>query len=281
MQKLLGFCLFLLLSQSAWALTPWQKVKTPVEGTSQAIGGFSNGCLIGAKALPKKGEGYQIMRESKLRYFGHPNLITFIESLANKSERFGLGTLLIGDMAMPAGGRFASGHASHQTGLDVDIWLQLPATRWSKKQLANPVPIDLVNAKGNAVDLERWRGEYTQLIKLAAESDDVTRIFVHPAIKQQLCKENQGNSQWLRKVRPWFGHRAHMHVRIACPAGSKACIEQDVPPKGDGCGKELASWLTERHLPSAKPDKAPPPKPPKLCQQLLDNDFSLAKISSR
>ncbi|MFP1497777.1 penicillin-insensitive murein endopeptidase [Escherichia coli] len=29
--------------------------------------------------------------------------------------------MLICDMGMPAGGRFNGGHASHQTGLDVDI----------------------------------------------------------------------------------------------------------------------------------------------------------------
>ncbi len=39
-----------------------------------------------------------------------------------------MGTVLIGDMGMPAGGRFNGGHASHQTGLDVDIFLQLPKT---------------------------------------------------------------------------------------------------------------------------------------------------------
>ena len=75
------------------------------------------------------------------------------------------------------------------------------------------------------------------------------------------------------KVRPWFGHRAHMHVRLRCPAGSLECQEQDTPPPGDGCGAELASWFVP-HQPNAKPGKSVPPPLPPTCQALLDHHFS-------
>ena len=85
------------------------------------------------------------------RYFGHPDLLAFIQRLSSQANQKALGTVLIGDMAMPAGGRFSSGHASHQSGLDVDIWLQLPRQRWSAQQLLKPQPIDLVSGTAN-----RW-----------------------------------------------------------------------------------------------------------------------------
>ncbi|NEY11946.1 penicillin-insensitive murein endopeptidase, partial [Yersinia pestis] len=112
------------------------------------------------------------------------------------------------DMAMPAGGRFSSGHASHQSGLDVDIWLQLPKQRWSQQQLLKPQPIDLVAVDGKRVIPALWQPQIESLIKLAAKDNDVTRIFVNPAIKKQLCLDAGADRQWLHKVRPWFAHRA-------------------------------------------------------------------------
>jgi hypothetical protein len=76
---------------------------------------------------------------------------------------------------MPAGGRFNGGHASHQSGLDVDIFLQLPQTRWSSAQLLKPQALDLVARDGKSVVPSLWSPQISHLIKLAAE--DVTRIL--------------------------------------------------------------------------------------------------------
>lgn len=80
-----------------------------------------------------------------------------------------MGTVLIGDMGMPAGGRFNGGHASHQTGLDVDIFLQLPKTRWTSAQLLRPQALDLVSRDGKHVVPTLWKPEIFSLIKLAAQ----------------------------------------------------------------------------------------------------------------
>ena len=181
-----------------------------------------------------------------------------------------LGNVLIGDMGMAAGGRFSSGHASHQTGLDVDIWLQLPKTRWSAQQLLKPQPLDLVTADDKSVVARHWRPEIDSLIKLAAKDNDVTRIFVNPAIKKQLCADAGADRDWLRKVRPWFAHRAHMHVRLRCPANSIGCEDQPAPPPGDGCGAELESWFLPKKPGSGAPVKREPPPLPQACQALLD-----------
>lgn len=262
----------LMVSGAAMALTPWQKIDRPVAGQPQAIGGFSNGCIIGAQPLPLNSSSYQVMRTDQRRYFGHPDLLAFIQRLSDQAHRKALGTVLIGDMGMPAGGRFSSGHASHQSGLDVDIWLQLPRQRWTAQQLLKPQPIDLVSADGKRVIDSQWQPQIESLIKLAAQDSEVTRIFVNPAIKLRLCQDAGADRDWLHKVRPWFAHRAHMHVRLRCPASSLACEEQAPPPAGDGCGAELASWF-KPHQPNANPVKTTPPPLPPGCQALLDNHF--------
>lgn len=166
------------------------------------------------------------MRTDQRRYFGHPDLVQFIQRLSLQAHNKGMGTVLIGDMGMPAGGRFNGGHASHQSGLDVDIFLQLPQTRWTSAQLLKPQALDLVARDGKRVVPSLWSPQISNLIKMAAEDNDVTRIFVNPAIKQQLCLDAGNDRQWLRKVRPWFQHRAHMHVRLRCPAGSLECEDR-------------------------------------------------------
>ncbi|KAA8996959.1 penicillin-insensitive murein endopeptidase [Affinibrenneria salicis] len=273
MKSALAGVVALLLCAPLWAKTPWQTITEPVAGASQAIGSFSNGCIVGARPLPQQSVNYQVMRPDQLRYFGHPDLLAFISRLGAQVHQRTGGNMLVGDMAMPAGGRFSSGHASHQSGLDVDIWLQLPRQRWSAQQLLRPQPIDLVLASGKQVNPAVWRPEVTTLIKLAAQDHDVTRIFVNPAIKKQLCLEAGGDRDWLRKVRPWFAHRAHMHVRLRCPAGSLECQDQPAPPAGDGCGAELDSWFVPAKPGTTQPgSKTPPPLPPS-CQALLDNHF--------
>lgn len=270
MKKILIVLLALMTSSSAWAATPWQKISHPVSGSAQSIGSFANGCIIGAQALPLQSDSYQVMRTEQHRYFGHPELVQFIQRLGSQVQQHNLGTLLIGDMGMPAGGRFNGGHASHQTGLDVDIFLQLPKQRWSAAQLRKPQALDLVSANGQQVVARHWTADIDQLIKLAAQDSDVTRIFVNPAIKQQLCLDAGNDRDWLRKVRPWFQHRAHMHVRLKCPANSLECEEQAPPPLGDGCGAELQSWFEPPKPSATKPVKKAPPILPASCQALLD-----------
>lgn len=252
------------------APTPWQKIEHPVPGTAQAIGGFANGCIVGAQALPLQAANYQVLRPDQRRYFGHPDLLMFLARLSNQVKQLGLGEVLVGDMAMPAGGRFGSGHASHQSGLDADIWLQLPKQRWSAEQLLKPQPLDLVTADGRAVNPRLWQPQTLTLVKVAAEDHQVTRIFVNAAIKKQLCRDAGTDRAWLNKVRPWFGHRAHMHVRLRCPPDNLECQDQPAPPPGDGCGAELDSWFLPAKPGTTTPGKKVAPPLPPSCQALLD-----------
>ncbi|TNH07504.1 penicillin-insensitive murein endopeptidase [Testudinibacter sp. TR-2022] len=256
---------FPLFSTSAVA-SPWEQINSPIQGSANPIGGYSNGCIIGAEALPLRGEGYQVIRSQKNRYYGHPELLAYLQRLGKKAKQAGLQNVLIGDMGMAAGGRFSSGHASHQTGLDADIWLRFgPLT---DKQALTPTATLMVNRKAQRVDERVWTPDQTTLIRLAAQDPKVDRIFLNPAIKLKLCQTVTGDRTWLAKIRPWFGHDAHLHVRLACPQGATYCEAQAPVPSGEGCGAELMSWF-EPAKPGTQPTPKTPPPLPQLCQMIL------------
>lgn len=112
-----GLLLSLLIPISSYALDrSWDEITVPSKGASSSIGSYANGCLAGGEELSLDGTGYQVIRAQRNRYYGHQDMIRYLTDLASKVDRLGMGQLLVGDIAMPRGGRFTSGHASHQTG---------------------------------------------------------------------------------------------------------------------------------------------------------------------
>lgn len=260
-----------LLCSSLAHASLWEQIKTPVAGSPSSIGGYSNGCLIGGQPLTLKGEGYQVIRSVKNRFYGNPELLQFLQRLAKNSKASGLPPILIGDMSMPAGGRFLTGHASHQMGLDADIWLRFgPMDDATARNPAGLATV-MVNHAQKRVDERVWTPQQATLIKLAAQDSKVDRIFVNPAIKVKLCQTAGSDRGWLQKVRPWYGHDSHMHVRLGCPPNSPLCERQAPIPAGDGCGAELYSWF-EPPKPAQTPAKPKViPSPPAPCQAILSS----------
>lgn len=228
-----------------------------------AFGSYSKGCAAGSVQLPETGPTWQAMRLSRNRNWGHPETIDFI----NKLSRFAAGQpgwngLYIGDISQPRGGPMLSGHRSHQIGLDIDIWMR-PADnlRLSRKSRENISSISLRRAKGAYVN-DNWTSQHHAIIRAAAQDKRTARIFVFPGAKVRMCNDEKGNRAYLRKIRPWWGHHYHFHVRLKCPRGSKGCANQDAPPKGDGCA-EAQQWVNNiLNPPPPKPrdPNAPPPK---------------------
>jgi penicillin-insensitive murein DD-endopeptidase len=227
---------------------------TPLAGPARAIGSYADGCLEGAVALPISGPGWRVMRLSRDRNWGHPSLVAFIERLAENAKKIGWNGILIGDMAQPRGGPMLNGHSSHQIGLDADIWFTpMPDHELTPKEREFDTALEMVAKDRRDVDPKTWTHERTELVRAATEDPVVTRIFVNPAIKKAMCRETRADRSWLSKVRPWWGHDWHFHVRIACPPDSPLCKPQPPTGLGDGCGPELASWLRKTE---------PPPPPP-------------------
>lgn len=254
----------------------WAKIHSPTKNADggQSIGKYHSGCLSGAVTLPLDGTGYQVMRLSRQRYYGHENLIQFIQQLGKTAASEKLGTLLIGDLGQPRGGPTLSGHRSHQTGLDVDIWFLLSEKANSRLLTANEreswAAPSMVDMRADTMDYDQWTAAHEKILETAARQPEVDRIFVNPSIKQELCNHKTNSSAvWLRKIRPWFKHDDHFHVRLKCPDNNPHCEKQEPLPEGDGCDASLAWWFTEEAKSPAKNKPTPPPPLPALCEQVL------------
>jgi len=261
----------------------WPSVTGPAAGAAQAIGSGAAGCVRGAETLAPNGENYQVIRPTRHRNWSHPATIRFIHALSASAGGEGIKGLLIADMGQPRGGPMPSGHASHQNGLDVDIWFRLAPKRLGGAELDAPVPVVMV--KGRDVDAAVWTPAQARLLQLAAQAPEVERIFVNPAIKRAMCRAAPADDRdWLRKLRPWWGHDEHFHVRLACPPDSPECEVQKPIPEGDGCGDELESWLAKPTSPAppSRPHHQARPLPP-ACAAVLNGEgvTSLAKPGAR
>lgn len=255
---------------------------TPASMQARAIGSYARGCLAGATALPVDGPSWQVMRLNRNRNWGHPVLIDYLEKLASDVPRInGWPGLLVGDISQPRGGPMLTGHASHQIGLDADLWLTpMPREKLGPQARENMPAINMARSDWRDVDPKHWTPGHTKLIKAAASDPRVERVFVNPALKVALCRESGSDRGWLGKVRPIWGHNYHFHIRMSCPAGMDSCSGQEPPNFGDGCGEELTGWIERQRKaifsppkPSGKPSKPKPPMSvdalPAECRQVL------------
>jgi penicillin-insensitive murein endopeptidase len=250
---------------------------TPASLQAHTIGFYSKGCIAGAVALPINGRTWQVMRLSRNRNWGHPRLVEFLERLADRAPVTGWRGLLVGDMSQPRGGPMRTGHASHQVGLDADIWLTpMPDRELTREEREEIMATVVVAQDRKDVDPKVWTPAHVALIKAAATDPQVARIFVNPAIKKALCRDAGKDRAWLNKVQPWFGHDYHFHVRLGCPSEDKDCKPQPVRPVDEGCGKEVENWVAnaaKNYTPEpVQPKPGPGPRLtdlPAACRQVL------------
>ncbi|CUI57675.1 Penicillin-insensitive murein endopeptidase precursor [Cognatishimia activa] len=237
------------------------------QGSPQApapYGSYAKGCFGGGVMLPETGPTWQAMRLSRNRNWGHPETIDFIKKLSAKAaQQPGWKGLYVGDISQPRGGPMLTGHRSHQIGMDVDIWMRPPKTlSLSEKDREFISSISMRRANGAYVNSD-WTKQHHEIIKAAAQDRRTARIFVFPGAKVQMCKDEKGDRAYLRKIRPWWGHHYHFHVRLSCPENAPGCVNQAPPPAGDGC-ESAEQWVRDiLNPPPPKPrdPNAPKPKP--------------------
>jgi penicillin-insensitive murein endopeptidase len=224
----------------------------PSQQKSMPIGSYAKGCAAGMMELPETGPTWQAMRLSRNRNFGQPVMIQFLTDLSAEAAAMGWGKgLYIGDISQPRGGPMTSGHASHQIGLDADIWWLAPKRlNLSRSERESLSSIPMRSADQLSVT-EAWGPKARALLQTAASDPRVDRIFVAAAIKLEICKTaTRADKKWLRKLRPVAGHDTHFHVRLKCPKGARLCETQtptveDLSNGGDGCDDTLAWWVTD------------------------------------
>lgn len=246
----------------------------PAPGPARIVGGPGPGCIAGAELLPESGPGFMTVRQSRSAFWGHPEVIAGLKLLGQRAQAAGLPVLLMNDISGPRGGPLAGGHVSHQLGLDADVYLDVATPRPVGVPAREAIdPPGLVRADQRGVEMARWRPQHVTLLKLAATLPGVDRVLVNAAIKQQLCREvPAGDREWLRRIRPWYQHAAHMHLHFRCPAGSPECGELPPIPAGDGCDASLQWWFDRLDQPpEKKPPAARPSRPvvPAACVPIL------------
>ncbi len=220
----------------------WANVKTPTSGPARIHGGYSAGCISGAAQLPVIGSGFQVVHSSKNRYYAHSNLTYYIQDLGYRMKKSNGLSIAIEDLSFPRGGPFFTGHSSHQIGLDADISLQLISGKLNSSQSESWLSPSYVQGRKHLKS--NWTAAQADLTALAANSPYVNRIFVSPAIKKYFC-DTTPSAPWLYKLRAWWGHDDHLHVRLSCPKDSPNCESQPaLNSKDNGCGGDLAWWYS-------------------------------------
>jgi penicillin-insensitive murein endopeptidase len=210
--------------------------RLPTESKSEAIGDYSLGCLQGAQTFTGNEKGIVLSQMKRGRYWGHPELIKILTEAGNEFNKAHK-KIIIGDLSQSRGGPTLSGHNSHQTGLDVDVWF---------KVLPSEENLSLRTLETEEMKPMKDLGDdQIKLIKFFTQNTSVERIFINPAFKRKLCLSSSLSAEDQHKLRAWWGHDDHIHVRLKCPADSPKCISQKPIPAGDGCGEDLNWWFTD------------------------------------
>ncbi len=247
------------------------------QGNSQSIGTYNNGCILNPVEL-KQGANFEKPRLSRRNNFANPEMIKFIEDLSGDvNKKYGK-KLLVADISKNKGGRIPSLHASHQIGLDADIWYKLydPKQNLNESNIETLSPTDMVSSDGKKIS-EYWSADNENILRMAARNNNVDRIFVNAAIKKQFCSKYK-DEIWQRKIRAWWGHNEHFHVRLKCPANSPECVMTVGAVNVDGCDSSLNWWFSDEALhPQAKKEAPISEKEifsrlPKRCQEILKDE---------
>jgi penicillin-insensitive murein DD-endopeptidase len=254
--------------------------RLPAAMPVRVIGAYNKGCIAGAEKMPITGDTWQVMRLSRNRNFGHPAMVALLKRLSEKAHKdAGWPGILVGDMGQPRGGPALSGHASHQIGLDADIWLTpMPDHLLSREEREEMSATMMVRDDRLDIDPKVWTPGHLAVIRDAALEPSVQRIFVNAAIKKALCREAKGDKSWLSKVRPWYGHDYHFHIRMRCPSGNSGCNGQPEQDGGDGCSaSDLSYWFKDSVLHPEPPKEPAKPHPgitlaqlPAVCKAVLN-----------
>ena len=257
--------------------------RTPAAGAAMPVGTYARGCAQGNIELPDTGPTWQAMRLSRDRNWGNPVLVSYLEDLSVHAAQVGWKGIYIGDMGNPRGGPMDSGHASHQIGLDADIWFLKPSRLDLSVAQREKISSISIRSDDQLRVNSSYDDSYRAVLKAAASDPRVDRIFVAAAIKIEMCKTaTAADAKWLQHIRPEANHQDHMHVRLKCPAGARYCQTQtptvnELSKGGSGCDDTLMYWVSDAYLhPKAvKPVKpVTPPKPRKRSsREMLMSDL--------
>jgi len=248
---------FTVLLQGCQSFNSWPPqallapASAPTLAKAEAIGFYSGGCLQGGMSLEGDENGLEFAHVGRGRFWAHPYMIDLLTELGEFTHKNFKKKVIVGDLSLSRGGPTVGGHSSHQNGLDADLWYKLAPTRSRsfQRREVEVMPSVLTEKGFNKYFSKPQR----ILLSFLAQDNRVARVFVHPKIKKALCEGPRRlfTDKSLAKIRPWFGHDDHLHLRLKCPQSDKNCVAQEPPKEGSGCD-ELKWWESEEAVAAEK-----------------------------
>ncbi len=229
-----------------------------------------------AAALPARGPGFRHHPDkARDRRYGTTELVAAVVRAAEQTHQALPGSeLSIGDIGFEGGGP-ARGHASHQSGRDVDVMFFLLDAD-GKPRSGHPIPLDL---KGEGTDYKNLRvGDDDVPVRLdvprtwrfaqALVSDPdahIQRIFVAEHIRGLLLDHARAASAPEASIarfaaltcQPSSPHDDHFHIRFFCSADDikEGCTDR--PPIYPWQREYLATLGVEAKLAEPLPGPSP------------------------
>lgn len=198
-------------------------------GIHGTMGVPHNGSLTGGQALPKKGDGYRLLRDNDVRW-GTPRLVGAIQraAAAVAKERPGSPPLYVGDLAAKKGGQ-VSGHSSHRTGRDADLlFYALTPSGVSVRSPGFPRfgPDGLAKAGKGYVRLDVERNWLLIRALVSDEQVDIQWLFVAKWLEALIIEYAIARGEpdeviyraslVLHQPGDALPHDDHLHLRVAC-----------------------------------------------------------------
>jgi penicillin-insensitive murein endopeptidase len=195
-----------------------------------SIGLPHQGMITNAVQLPKKGEGYGLLRNNG-RNWGNPRLVSAIAASAKQVARARPGgeRLMVGDLSARWGGE-STGHHSHRTGRDADLLIFVvtpeggPVESPGFLRFGPDGLAEVEKGKFVRVDLEReW-----QLVKALVTSREANvqwlffaRWLEAMVMEYARARDEDPELLWYAEsvlLQPGdsAAHDDHLHLRVAC-----------------------------------------------------------------
>lgn len=217
---------------------------------SQAIGSHNRGILQNGATL-HSGTGMLCRHRANRNYGTDLTIQMLTEATADVDAKFpGHSPIVVANIAKQGGGKLCnpSGcHASHQTGLDVDV--VFPSTKKVSDMWSLCGPNQAHCAPGNHISDNFDTARFWHFVKTlnCAKGQPVIAMFIDKEIKRYMCKWVRQNTnedltdpdscgyRTLQAMKHARGHYNHVHVRFKCP-GNRDCRDATVSlGRGTGC----------------------------------------------
>ena len=224
------------------------------DGTSVSWGRVNAGVLVGAVALPTRGDGYRVPPEWAVRQsaWGTEELVGLIVRAARRVDREAPGGLLeVGDLSSRRGGA-SQRHRSHQTGRDADLFLYVldeadrPLSASAMHRFGDDGWTRREDERGRKLAQPRLRVDLARtwlLVRALLEDPavDVQFLFLSAGLERVLLGHAAtvgAPADLLARAaavvhQPGgaaLPHDDHLHLRVFCAAGDRAMGCEDIGP---------------------------------------------------